>query len=269
MIISKSKYKLNDFSRGFRQSTGFSTVGILILLPMLLVIAFSLVGMGITLKVESQAQQECRMTLLSMQSQVEHELQNLLHINSFAKHSRQAQTVLKWAKGLAAALMQPEIVVLLNRLQKGIRMFQKFLVFKQKFHLQKAKLILMGTPQLLRMKIAKIFHDNAFYYAQNRWPLYFIKVKKPGRLRVVAKNKKSDSPDYLPQTNFERGMTTEIRWWFRINDFLPLGFAKLIRSSNYKINSGCAATLIETTPASSNQQPNKDRQWTAQLKMVK
>lgn len=216
------------------QQHGFSLIGLLVLLPLLISILCGLATLLLYLKAYSLNQHECRDAVLEHQGQLKTHLIELLKLNPYAKQLRAEKRLSKAQLAVAIASGTPAGIAAARAHLKAVTLRQLDLQAKQQ------KWLL--TARALRKKF-RIKTQVSFSLRRGGSS---IQHKSPLGLAVYPVPPSSLTPDYKPLPHFSYFQATHIMWQLNALFLLP----KWLRDQAFpeiatKLRGQCSASITK------------------------
>ncbi len=217
---------------------GFLTVSLLIFMPLFMSILAVIAGAFLLMKGDSSTRHECRMRLLSVQTEVASDLKKLLAMNQQAAILRRRRLL---AERAALAAVEPAsktaaqaalLAVIVQQLAFGVQ--QQALIIHGKW-------LSTSGPESARAKIISTAQQTRPEPSANSLPVNTHTMV--GAFHLIATPPGSPTPDYKPAPGFSRTQKMKVRWSLPVNRFLPAWFNQILDLDGIRTSAECSATL--------------------------
>ena len=223
-----------------RSNRGFTVVGLLVLLPLLVSLVTSCAGAMLLLAADAELKHECRSTLLEAQSEIAEDLETLMKLNESASALRRARATAEAAVRLAVA---PPAIAAARAALVAIKAKQVALAAKQTSLLFRAKSKSRSTPLKAKLKLHRKLRDKA-RRLESRDSTFETRLTTAS-FDVVASPRDSLTPDYHPTAGFTERQEMSVAAQWSVTSLLPEWLRRWLGREDLKMKTTCRATIVK------------------------
>lgn len=222
-----------------KSQSGFSALGLLILLPLLISIASVVAAAMALLSTDAQMKQECRTTLIRAQDEIANDLESLMKLNEQASELRLEREEAEAA--VVAASEFPPALAAAQAKRLAVIAQQIVLAAKQRRLWAHAKKESGSAPLKAKLKLHRALRERAQTFSSQAVALN--SRLQPAEFDVVRRPADSLTPNYEPSPQFSarQEMQVEVEW--SITSLLPDWLRKLLGGEDLKMKTTCQATI--------------------------
>lgn len=223
-----------------KSQRGFSLVGFLVLLPMLLSVVILVAGAMTLLTTDAELKHECRTTLLEAQEENAKDLEQLMELNDLAKSLRDARSA---AEATVRVAVFPPAAAAARAALAAVVAKQTALAAKQTALIFRAKSRSRTSPLKAKLKLHRKLRDHArFVDARDEEMRTRI---RHGEFDLVRSPKDSLTPDYRPAADFSERQETSVEAEWSVTTLLPAWIRKWLGRDDLKMTTACRATVAK------------------------
>lgn len=223
-----------------RSNRGFTVVGLLVLLPLLVSLVTFCSAAMLLLNADAELKHECRSTLLEAQDEIANDLETLMKLNETARTLRRARDTAEVAVRVAVA---PPAIAAARAALLAVIAKQAALASKQTSLLLRAKAKSRSTPLKTKLKLHRKLRDKA-KLLESRESALETQLKSAS-FDVVASPRDSMTPDYHPSAGFTKLQEMKVEAQWSVTSLLPEWLRRWLGREDLKMKTTCRATIVK------------------------